>query len=402
MKILVVQESDWLLRGPHQQHHLLERMSLLGHKIRVIDYEIMWKMSDNRELISKREVFEDVSRFYDGAAVTVIRPGIVKIPFFDKLSIFYSHRREILRQVDEFSPDVILGLGILNTYLAMRIAKDRNIPFVYYLIDALHKLVPSKLLQFVAKEFEKKTLRGSDRVLVINNALKDYVVDHGADISRSYVLPAGIDCDKFNVSDREVIREKYGIGDDDIVLFFMGWLYNFSGLVEVAYDLLNLKSEKKIKLLIVGEGDALGELEEIKKKYDLNNDIIITGWQPYETIPNLLSASDICLLPAYNNDIMQYIVPIKIYEYMASGKPVISTRLQGIEKEFGQGNGVIYADNTSQVFNKAVDLLNEPNDLLNAGLKARNYVSDQSWDTITSNFEDILQKARVELEVNLI
>ncbi len=393
MKILVVQESDWLLRGPHQQHHLLERMSLLGHKIRVIDYEIMWKMSDNREWISKREVFEDVSRFYDGAVVTVIRPGIVKIPFFDKISIFYSHRREILRQVDEFSPDVILGLGILNTYLAMRIAKDRNIPFIYYLIDALHKLVPSKPLQFVAKEFEKKTLRGSDRVLVINNALKDYVVDHGADISRSYVLPAGIDYDKFNVSDREVIRDKYGIGDDDIVLFFMGWLYNFSGLVEVAYDLLNLKSEKKIKLLIVGEGDALGELEEIKKKYDLNNDIILTGWQPYETIPNLLSAADICLLPAYNNDIMQYIVPIKIYEYMASGKPVISTRLQGIEKEFGQGNGAIYADNTSQVFNKAVDLLNEPNDLLDAGLKARNYVSDQSWDTITSNFEDILQKA---------
>ncbi len=39
LMILVVQESDWLKRNPHQQHHLLERLSLKGHEIRVIDYK---------------------------------------------------------------------------------------------------------------------------------------------------------------------------------------------------------------------------------------------------------------------------------------------------------------------------------------------------------------------------
>jgi len=39
MKILVVQESDWVLRGPHQNHHLMERLSIKWHEVRVIDYE---------------------------------------------------------------------------------------------------------------------------------------------------------------------------------------------------------------------------------------------------------------------------------------------------------------------------------------------------------------------------
>ena len=44
MKILVVQESDWMKRNPHQQHHLMELLGLRGHEIRVIDYEVDWKI----------------------------------------------------------------------------------------------------------------------------------------------------------------------------------------------------------------------------------------------------------------------------------------------------------------------------------------------------------------------
>ena len=43
MNILLVQESDWLSRNPHQQHHMMERLSVRGYTIRVIDYDIDWK-----------------------------------------------------------------------------------------------------------------------------------------------------------------------------------------------------------------------------------------------------------------------------------------------------------------------------------------------------------------------
>lgn len=56
-------------------------------------------------------------------------------------------------------------------------------------------------------------------------------------------------------TDGSEIRKRYGIKDDDSVLFFMGWLYDFSGLKEVATELSKIKDEKPdIKLLIEGAG----------------------------------------------------------------------------------------------------------------------------------------------------
>jgi len=49
------------------------------------------------------------------------------------------------------------------------------------------------------------------------------------------VIPAGVDLERFNPGvDGSAIREKYGIKKDDILLFFMGWIYEFSGMKEVA------------------------------------------------------------------------------------------------------------------------------------------------------------------------
>ena len=74
----------------------------------------------------------------------------------------------------------------------------------------------------------------------------------------------------------------------------------------------------------------------------MDNQVILTGKQPYECIPKFLAAADICLLPAYPTEkIIQDIVPIKMYEYMAMGKPVITTKLPGVMKEFGEDRGVI-------------------------------------------------------------
>ncbi len=116
----MVQESDWLRRGPHDQHHLAEILSLRGHEIRVIDFEVSWKINGIKEHFSRRRVFRNVSKIYNGGQVTVIRPGIIKIkiPGMDYASLIFSHHQEINRQIREFAPDVIVGFGIINSYSA--------------------------------------------------------------------------------------------------------------------------------------------------------------------------------------------------------------------------------------------------------------------------------------------
>jgi len=392
VKILLVQDTDWLLRGPHQQHHLIERLSLKGHEVRVIDYELLWRTQGKRELRSKRQVFSNVSRFYDGANVTLIRPGIIKLPWLDYVSSVFSYRKEIRHQIKDSCPDLIIGFGILSTYLAMRAARKNNTPFIYYWIDVLHRLIPFKPFHPIAMLLERKTLRQADKVLAINEKLKDYVKGLGASPERTQILRAGIDIERFDpVTKADTIRQHYGLTRKDIVLFFMGWLYQFSGLKEVASQIARIDNPN-LKLLIVGEGDAYEALQQIREKHNLKDRIILTGKRPYQEIPEFIAASDVCLLPAYPDEkIMQDIVPIKMYEYMAMKKPVIATRLPGVTKEFGEDNGVIYVDKPEDAVAKAMELIQSAR-IEELGQKARGFVEKYSWQSITDEFEKILKE----------
>lgn len=391
LKILIIQDTDWLKRNPAQQHHLAEMLALRGHKIRVIDFEILWKIHGSRELNSKRKIFRNVSKIHSNARITVIRPSMLRLPLLDYVSVFYSHKKEVERQIREFKPDVMVSLGII-TYIAGTLAKRNDIPLIYYWIDTSHRLIPFKPLQPIGWMMERRALKLAEKIFVINTKLGEYVIRNGADPRKTVVLGAGIDFSRFNPNvDRTIVRKQFGFKDEDVVVFFVGWLYRFSGLREVARQLCKLKNNK-IKLLIVGDGDLYDELEYMRGRYCLQSRLILAGRRPYSEIPKFIVASDICILPAYPTEkIMQDIVPIKMYEYMACGKPVIATRLPGVMKEFREGNGVVYVDRPEDVLEKATVLAKDREIMKEIGINATKYVQKYSWGAITDQFETILE-----------
>ncbi len=383
MKILVVQEADWLKRNPHQQHHLMERLSLKGHQIRVIDYSFGWK--DEKGFFKPREVVHDYYKIHPQARIDIIRPATIKIPLIIYPTALFYHQREINRQIKEFNPDVVVGFGMFNGYFASKACKSAGIPFIYYWLDVLHFLIPEKSLQGLGKIFENAAIKNSTEVITINHKLEEYVKNLGA--KKTKVIGAGIDLEKFDKNmEGSSIRIKYGIKEDEMVLFFMGYLYHFAGLKEVA---LELDKYENIKLLIVGDGEGCNDLEDITGEHDLGDKIILAGRKPYDEIPEYIAASDICILPAYQDaDLMQEIVPIKLYEYMAMGKPVISTALPGIIREFGHNNGISYVKKPEEVPKKALNI-----DIIVEGMKARKYAEKCDWNEITQQFEDEIKGA---------
>jgi glycosyltransferase involved in cell wall biosynthesis len=390
MKVLAVIETDLIEKGPHQTHHLLERLSVKGHEIRIIDYEINWRRRKRKSLISENIVIKNFHKVIGMSKVILIRPRIMYVPLLDYASEIFYYGREIFGQVKLFKPDVIIGFSILNTYIAMKFAKRYGIPFVYYLLDAQHTQIPEKLLKPIGKFIESMIVQNADRILVINDELAKYAIRLGGSPEKIHVLRAGIDYSHFNPNvDGKKIRVKHGIQEDEVVLFFMGWLYAFSGLKEVANSLINYYGEPKIRLMVLGKGDLYDELVKIKSQ--LGNKLILIDWQTYYKVPEYIAAADICLLPAHNNEVMRHIVPIKMYEYMACGKPVIATKLPGVMKEFGEGNGVIYVDKPEDIIDKVIELSNNLHALKSIGWQASEYVRNYGWENLTQNFEKILE-----------
>jgi glycosyltransferase involved in cell wall biosynthesis len=386
MRLLVIQESDWLNVGTHDTHHLLERMSLENNKVRVIDFEVRWRNKPGNGLFSKRMVKNGVHRIFDDANITLIRPSIIRIPMFDYASIAFFHTLEIRRQIDEFKPDLIICLGIINATIARQMAHNYRIPYIYYLLDEVHLLIPQKGLQSLGKFLESRNIEKADLVITTNEAMREYAVDMGATPTKAFVIGHGVKLSDFQNANGKDIRTELGFKDEDVVLFFMGWLYPFSGIKEVAEDILKRK-DSRIKLLVIGKGELLNDMKKISN--ESNGNVICLDWVDHSIIPDYLAASDICILPSEKVEIMRRIVPIKIVEYLASGKPVIATSLEGLIKEFGQNSGVVFIDSPHETLEKVEDIL-KSGKTSNLKIDAINYASKCDWKDILREFDLVL------------
>lgn len=92
-----------------------------------------------------------------------------------------------------------------------------------------------------------------------------------------------------------------------------------------------------------------------------------------------------------NEKIMMSIVPIKMYEYMVAGKPVLTTRLPGLMKEFGETNGVLSVNSPDAVIDKALELI-ETRRISSVGEKAQDFVRPLKWDRLTDTFLETLRR----------
>lgn len=390
MNILITQDTDWVSRFPGQQHHLAERLKRKGHAVRVIDYDITWKNKKSGGFFSRKQDFF-VSKVFPDANIHVTRPGILKIPLGDYVSMLVTYRREINRVIEEFRPDIIIGHSILTNYISLKLAEQKNIPFIFHMTDAQHTMIPYRFLQPLGKMIEQNILAHADGVIVINEILREYAIAMGANPEKTVVIRAGIDHERYDPAKyTRTLREKYHLLPDDNVILFIGWLYHFSGLKELIKAFSKVQAEnKKLKILICGEGDAFSELQALVTTLNLQEKVILPGKIPFEQVPEHIFIADICVLPAYLNETMKHIVPIKMYEYMIMGKPVVATRLPGILKEFGEDHGVVYIDKPEDAMSAITDMLAQ-NAVEKNGQRARDYVKNLDWDTITDQFGKVL------------
>jgi glycosyltransferase involved in cell wall biosynthesis len=385
MRIAVVQETDWVRRGPHQQHHLFERLSQRGHEITVLDYPILRPHWPREPFYVPRHEQTNVARIYQDAHIRLITPATLGPRPLARPSSMLSHRLALSRLIARSHPDMIVSYALSTGLPALRLARRHGIPYVFHVIDALHAIVPVKVLWPVAHAVERRLFRTADEVVLINEHLRDYAISMGAAPERARVLRTGVDLERFTpAQDASTTRTDLGLRPGDTVLFFMGWIYDFSGVRQVAESLSGAPPD--VRLLVVGDGDDYAALCRMRDSA-LGDRLVLTGRVPYQRIPALLAAADICLLPFRTVPATEHIVPIKLYEYMAGGKPVIAAPLPGVRRDVGDDNGVVYAPAEEQV----ATALTIRDRAAGLGRRARAFVEAHcDWKTATDDFEALL------------
>jgi glycosyltransferase involved in cell wall biosynthesis len=110
-------------------------------------------------------------------------------------------------------------------------------------------------------------------------------------------------------------------------LFYHGSIYKGRGLRQLVRALSELQEPyaSAVQLLIVGEGPGLVALKKEVKELGLEKKVIFKGRVPYEQIAGEVAQADCCICPLPDRPEWNVSSPLKVFEYMACGKPIIVT-----------------------------------------------------------------------------
>ena len=393
MNILFIHEIDWLKKVVFEIHTLSELLSVFGHRVYVIDYESMWKKDGFLDFGSLRtRVINNVNRAYPNATVELRRPGFIKIPGASRFSAIFTQYCEIRRTIKEKEIDAIVLYSVPTSgWQAINLAKKFNIPVIFRSIDVLNQMVISPILRPLTRMLEKKVYSKADYILALTPKMSGYVTDLGADFSRVGLLLIPVDTNMFHPApDSGELRRKWGLGAADAVILFIGTLFDFSGLdilIRRFTEVVN--AVPGVRLLIVGDGPLRSKLDRI-----------ITGFQPYDTMPQYINMSTLCINTFLTNDITRDIFPSKIVQYLACGKAVVATRLPGMVAVIsGEDEGVMYSDGVEEMPAKIVALLKSKEHrqrLEHAGLTyvQRKHSNERIAHQLEEKLEEVIRNKR--------
>jgi glycosyltransferase involved in cell wall biosynthesis len=195
----------------------------------------------------------------------------------------------------------------------------------------------------LAAEAERWTLTRADGVVVVSAELGKHVRSLGVKANRIHVMPNGVNPELFRPSS---VRAK---NLTPPTVGFVGGLRPWHG-VEVLPELLARLQRRRpgTRLISAGDGQLRGELELAFKKHKLTQLVTFTGALLHEEIPAVIRQFDVALAPYPKHSHDFYFSPLKLYEYMACGVPVVAAKLGQIAETVRHGKtGLLYAPGNS-------------------------------------------------------
>ena len=176
--------------------------------------------------------------------------------------------------------------------------------------------------RLLIEKFERKMLGKSDIVIVVSKSLYYKKKRHNR---YTYLIPNGVDYNAYEKalnSNRPSPRDIFEIAKPII---------GYSGLIAAKLDLELIKHVAKLhpewSIVLIGSINEKYCRDKIKNLKSLKN-VYFLGQKNIELIPYYIKAFDICILPYIVNEHSENISPLKLYDYLAAGKPIVSTNIR--------------------------------------------------------------------------
>ncbi|MEK6982272.1 MAG: glycosyltransferase [Candidatus Micrarchaeota archaeon] len=242
--------------------------------------------------------------------------------------------------------------------------------------------------------FDKITLGLAD--LHISNSLAgaNELISYGVPKEKVLHIPNGKNWSELESKlTKEEAKQKLGLNQDDFVIGYVARLYEFKGQKYAIRAMPNiLKKNKTAKLILVGSGVMLNELQQLVKDLHVENSIVFLGER--KDIPDILKSFDIFVFPSLREGL-----PGALMEAMAAGLPVIATNIDGNEELIeDEKHGLLIQPQNVLQLSAAIDyLIRSPKIREGIGKAARQkMLKEYSVEKMVKRFEETYIRKRAE------
>lgn len=215
--------------------------------------------------------------------------------------------------------------------LPLLISRLMRIPCIIeinYSIPELRMLMPNIII-YMIKVIDKLSFNLANSIIAVANDLKDEIsTTYRISNKKIFVISNGADIDKFRPIAPNDARELLRLNNDLKYICYIGGMTRWQGLEFLVKSApIILEQEQNVRFLMVGKGNYLSNIMDLTEKIGVKKNFIFIHGAPHEKVPIYINAGDICVAPFYKGRIAS---PIKIYEYMACGKPIIASNISDI------------------------------------------------------------------------
>jgi len=262
--------------------------------------------------------------------------------------------------VRKFKPDVIYTRDILVAWFYKKIA-----------VYEIHKPFTTKIGNFIFKSIASKI-----KIVVISQILKDFIVEkYKLDENKILVAHDGVDLDIFNIrEDKNALVKKYlNLPNDNFVTLYSGSLQKGKGVELIIKAAINLPHTS---FVIIG-----GDQKQIDNFQNVPDNVYFFRRKSQREIPFYLKAADLLILPI-NKDLSYglYSSPLKLFEYMASGTPILASDYGAIKEVLNEKNSFLFDPEDINDLVEKIKYISDNNEkAIKIGKESLKLVKEYTW-----------------------
>lgn len=214
--------------------------------------------------------------------------------------------------------------------------------------------------------------------------------------ANTITIPNGVDLEDFSFKQtKKELRKKLNLPQEKKVALYTGQLYSWKG-INILFEAAELlKDNRHILFVVVGgtPGDYESRLREVKER-GLSN-VLLTGYKEKRLIPRYLCAADILLLPnaPITTESIHYTSPIKMFEYMASGIPIVASSLPSVREVLSERNALLVPTGSAKALADGIQKIISDKALAGQiSQEARRDAEGCTWESRTQAILNFLKK----------